>query len=130
MILLKTTGIRCVKMYNSNVAFLRCYRTKYNINDKIVNIGMYLRPLFISPFSTIATINDEKRDITKIASNENLLKSSGFTAVVENAKGMLDELVDETASLLINLRVIFSNCSESAKSSGLIIITITEIEIM
>ncbi len=31
MILLKATGIRCVKMYNSNVTFLRCYSTNIQI---------------------------------------------------------------------------------------------------
>ena len=59
----------------------------------------------MSPFSTVETINEEKKDITKIANKENVLKSAGFTPACENAKGNAGALWATTEILAMKLRI-------------------------
>ena len=90
---------------------------------------MYLMPPFISPFSTIETINEEKNDIMEIATIEKTLKSYGFTLIFENTKGKaaMPLVAEESWDTKLSIRI--SKWKERAKSRGLITITITDMKI-
>src|SRR3989338_6709430 len=90
---------------------------------------MYLMPPFMSPFSTMETIKEEKKAMTEIAIKENVLKSSGFTLVFENLKGEEAMFWVAPESWPMKLRIIRSSWKESAKSKGLITTTMTEMKI-
>src|SRR3989344_4277282 len=91
---------------------------------------MYLTPPLMSPFSTMETIKEENSDMTEIATNEKFLKSAGFIPVSENEKGSEGALWAATEIFDMKLSIRESKLKESAKSSGLITITITDINII
>jgi len=70
---------------------------------------MYLRPPFMSPFSTIDTINEENKDITKIAIMEKNLKSAGFMLTFENTNGKFGTRCVATAILPTKFKSTTSN---------------------
>ena len=69
------------------------------IKDPIRKIGIYFKPLLTLPFSTIETINEEKKEIIVIAATEKYLKLTGSTAISLNFMGKdVPVLGDATAN--------------------------------
>ena len=103
--------------------------TKYIIIDDIKNKGINFSPPFMSPFCIIDSIIAEKNDIIANARTENILNSSSSTDTSPIEKDML--LLDIAGAIDADTSInIVSRLYANANSSGLIIITITPINIM
>ena len=83
----------------------------------------------MSSFSTIATINEEKNEITAMEIMEKSLKSSGLIFTFPNKNGNAATLWVVTESFPTKFSIKISKWNESENSNGLITITITEIKV-
>ena len=77
--------------------------TQYKTNEPIKNMGIYFKPLFMLPFSTMDTIREEKNEIMAIAAIEKYLKLFGSTFTGETLKGKLAVAVPANLSTKFNI---------------------------